>query len=128
MYTLGMNTFMAHGLVGLIWGAWHLPYIRYITPYTTESLVTLVPRFMVGAIAASMVYGEIRLQTNSVWPAWLMHTVGATVVTAFMLYSGMTFSSSTEWVFHPVFEGGLTILFFVLIGVWLHRLRRRENR
>lgn len=125
MYTLSMNTFVSHGIVGLIWGAWHFPYIRYITPYTTENLVTLVPRFVVGAIAASMVYGEIRLKTNSVWPAWLMHTVGATVVTAFMLYSGMTFSSGTEWVFHPVFEGGLTIVIFIAVGIVLHRLRRK---
>lgn len=125
MYTLGMNTFMSHGIVGLIWGAWHLPYIRYITPYTTESLVTLVPRFMVGAIAASMVYGEIRLKTNSVWPAWLMHTIGATVVNAFMILSGMTFSSGTEFWSHPVFEGGLTIVFFIVIGIILHQLRRK---
>jgi membrane protease YdiL (CAAX protease family) len=125
MYTLKLNTFVSHGLVGLIWGLWHLPYIRYITPYTTESLVTLVPRFVLGAIAASMVYGEIRLKTNSVWPAWLMHTVGATVVTAVMLYGGMTFSSGTEWLFHPVFEGSLTIVFFIVVSIVLHRLRRK---
>ena len=125
MYTLKMNTFLSHGIVGLIWGLWHLPYIRYITPYTTESLVTLVPRFVVGAIAASIVYGEIRLKTNSVWPAWLMHTVGATVVSAFMLYGGMTFSSGKEWLFHPVFEGSLTIVFFIAVGIVLHRLRRK---
>jgi membrane protease YdiL (CAAX protease family) len=125
MYILKMNTFVSHGIVGLIWGAWHLPYIRYITPYTTESLVTLTPRLVVGAIAASMVYGEIRLKTNSVWPAWLMHTVGATVVNAFMILSGMTFSSGTEFWSHPVFEGGLTIVFFVVVGIALHRLRRK---
>jgi membrane protease YdiL (CAAX protease family) len=125
MYTLKMNTFVSHGIVGLIWGVWHLPYIRYITPYTMESLVTLTPRLVLGAIAASMVYGEIRLKTDSVWPAWLMHTVGATVVTAFMLYSGMTFSSGTEWLFQPVFEGGLTIVFFVVVGIVLHQLRRK---
>jgi cation transport ATPase len=54
-----------------------------------------------------------------------MHTVGATVVTAVMLYGGMTFSSGTEWLFHPVFEGSLTIVFFIVIGVWLHRLRKQ---
>jgi membrane protease YdiL (CAAX protease family) len=125
MYTLKMNTFVSHGLVGLIWGLWHLPYFRYITPYTTESLVTLAPRLVLGAIAASMVYGEIRLKTNSVWPAWLMHTVGATVVTVFMLYSGMTFSKGTEWLFHPVFEGSLTIVFFIAVGTILHQFRRK---
>jgi membrane protease YdiL (CAAX protease family) len=125
MYTLKLNAFVAHGVVGLIWGVWHLPYLRQITTYTTESLVTLIPRFLVGAIAASIVYGEIRKQTNSVWPAWLMHTVGATFVGALMLHSGITISSGMEFLFNPVFEGGLTIIFFLVLGIGLYLLRRR---
>jgi membrane protease YdiL (CAAX protease family) len=111
--------------VGLIWGAWHLPYLRQITPYTTENLVTLIPRFLVGAIAASIVYGEIRLRSNSVWPAWLMHTVGATFVGTLMLHSGMKISSEMELLFNPVFEGGLTIILFIVIGIGLYLLRKR---
>jgi membrane protease YdiL (CAAX protease family) len=126
MYTLKMNTFVSHGIVGLIWGLWHLPYIRYITPYTTESLVTLAPRLVVGAIAASMVYGEIRLKTNSVWPAWLMHTVGATFVTALMLHNSIRISGGMEFLFAPVFEGGFMIIFFIIIGVGLYLLRREQ--
>ena len=123
IYSLKMNTFLSHTTVGLIWGAWHLPYLRYITPYTTESLVTLAPRLVLGAIVASMVYGEIRLKTDSVWPAWLMHTVGATCVNAVVILSGMSFSQGTAWLFVPVFEGGLTIIFFIVCGMGLYRLR-----
>jgi len=124
MYRLGLNVFVAHVVVGLIWGAWHLPYLQAITPYTTENLATLVPRFLAGAIAASIVYGEIRILTDSVWPAWLMHTVGATFIGA--LNGLFTISSGMEFLVAPVFEGGLMIVLFTLTGVGIYLLRRKR--
>jgi membrane protease YdiL (CAAX protease family) len=78
LYTLGLNVFIAHVVVGLIWGVWHLPYLSFITSYTTQSPATLIPLFLTGTIAASIVYGEIRILTNSVWPAVLMPPAGLT--------------------------------------------------
>jgi len=126
MYKLGLNVFVAHVLVGLIWGAWHLPYLRAITPYTTESLATLIPRILAGAIAASIVYGEIRIATDSVWPAWLMHTVGAAFVGALMLHGLFRISSGMEFLVAPVVEGGLMIVLLTLTGIGIHLLRRRR--
>ena len=122
MYGLPSNTFVAHVMVGLIWGLWHTPYLAAITPYTTESLTTLLPRFLLGTIVASIVYGEIRLLTNSVWPAVLMQTAGGAFIGALMLDDLITISSRT-WLFTPVLEGGLLIIFFTLIGVGIY-LRR----
>ena len=122
MYGLPSNTFVAHVMVGLIWGLWHTPYLAAITPYTTESLTTLLPRFLLGTIVASIVYGEIRLLTNSVWPAVLMQTAGGAFIGALMLDDLITISSGT-WLFTPVLEGGLLIIFFTLIGVGIY-LRR----
>ncbi len=125
MYTLGLNIFVAHALVGLIWGLWHVPYLAAITPYTTESLTTLLPRFLLGTIAVSIVYGEIRILTNSVWPAVLMQTAGGTFVGALMLDDLITISSG-GWLFAPVLEGGLMVILFTLIGggIYLRRSRR----
>ena len=122
MYGLPSNTFVAHVMVGLIWGLWHTPYLAAITPYTTESLTTLLPRFLLGTIVASIIYGEIRLLTNSVWPAVLMQTAGGAFIGALMLDDLITISSRT-WLFTPVLEGGLLIIFFTLIGVGIY-LRR----
>ena len=122
MYGLPSNTFVAHVMVGLIWGLWHTPYLAAITPYTTESLTTLLPRFLLGTIVASIVYGEVRLLTNSVWPAVLMQTAGGAFIGALMLDDLITISSGT-WLFTPVLEGGLLIIFFTLIGVGIY-LRR----
>ena len=125
MNKLGLNVFDAHVVVGLIWGVWHLPYLRAITPYTMESLVTLVPRFLAGTIAASIVYGEIRILTDSVWPAWLMHTVGAAFIGA--LIGLFSISSEMEFLVAPVIEGGLMIVLFTLTGVGIYLLRRKRT-
>lgn len=122
LYQRNMNTLVAHILVGLIWGLWHLPYLTTITPYTTESLTTLLPRFLLGTIAASIVYGEIRIRTNSVWPAVLMQSAGGLLIGALMS-DGLIMISSMAWLFSPVLEGGLTIVLFALIGISLYRWR-----
>ncbi len=126
MYKLGLNVFVAHVVVGLIWGVWHFPYLSVIMPYPTESMATLIPRFLAGAIAASIVYGEIRIATDSVWPAWLMHTVGAAFVGPLILQDFIQVASGTEFVVAPVVEGGLMIVLLTLIGVGIHLLRRRR--
>ena len=122
LYQRNMNTLVAHILVGLIWGLWHLPYLTTITPYTTESLTTLLPRFLLGTIAASIVYGEIRIRTNSVWPAVLMQSAGGLLIGALMS-DGLIMISSMAWLFNPVLEGGIMIVLFVLIGISLYRWR-----
>ncbi|MBN1994730.1 MAG: CPBP family intramembrane metalloprotease [Anaerolineae bacterium] len=125
MYTLPLNTFVAHVLVGLIWGLWHTPYLAAITPYATESLITLLPRFLLGTIAASIVYGEIRLLTNSVWPAVLMQTAGGMFVGALMANNLITISSG-GWLFTPVLEGGLMIVLFTVLGIGIYRWRAKR--
>jgi membrane protease YdiL (CAAX protease family) len=127
MVTLALNVFVAHLLVGLIWGVWHLPYLRVITPYTMENLATLVPRFLLGTMAVSIVYGEIRILTDSVWPAVLMQTAGGVFIGALVLNDFTQVASGTEFLFAPVLEGGLIIVFFALIGVGIHLVRRKTQ-
>jgi membrane protease YdiL (CAAX protease family) len=126
MYTLAWNVMMAHLLVGLIWGVWHLPYLGAITPYTTESLATLMPRFLVGTMTVSIVYGEIRILTDSVWPAVLMQTIGGSFIGALMTYDFIQVASGMEFLFTPVLEGGLMIILSASIGVGIHLWRRKR--
>jgi membrane protease YdiL (CAAX protease family) len=125
MYSLGLNIWVAHVLVGLIWGAWHLPFLRAITTYTSESLVTLIPRFLVGTIAASLVYGEVRLRTRSVWPSVLMQIAGGTAVSAAMLSNLLSIKSGGAFLFNPVLESVSMIVIFGIVGVGLHVWRKQ---
>jgi membrane protease YdiL (CAAX protease family) len=126
LYQLNLNIFAAHVLVGLIWGLWHLPYLATITPYATESLAALLPRFLLATIAASIVYGEIRILTNSVWPSVLMQTAGGIFIGALMLDNLITISGG-QWLFAPVIEGGLMIILFTVIGVGIYIWRTRKT-
>jgi membrane protease YdiL (CAAX protease family) len=124
---LGLDDLLAHVVVGLVWGAWHLAYLSYVASYTTESALTLAPRFLVGTVAASLIYGEIRLLTDSVWPAVLMQTAGGAFASGLLLEVLIDISSGTEFLIAPVLEGGLTIVLCALVGFWIYR-RRKEGR
>jgi membrane protease YdiL (CAAX protease family) len=119
IYSLGLNTWVAHVLVGLIWGVWHLPVLRSITPYTSENLVTLSLRFVTSAIAVSLVYGEIRLRTRSVWPAVLMQIAGGTVIGTLMSSNLLSIKPATAFLFNPVFESVFMIVICGLVGIVL---------
>jgi membrane protease YdiL (CAAX protease family) len=118
----GLNILVAHILVGLIWGLWHVPYLAAITPYTTESPFTLALHFLPATMAVSIIYGEIRLMTNSVWPAVIMQTAGGAFIGAIMSSNFMTISGE-PWVLMPVTEGGLMIVLFTVIGVGIYGWR-----
>jgi membrane protease YdiL (CAAX protease family) len=125
IYSLGLNIFVGHILVGLIWGGWHLAYLRFVLSYLpTESLVTLVPRFLLGTIAVSIVYGEIRLRINSVWPAVLMHTVGGVCIGALFQQDFIKLVSGREFLVSPGTEGVLASVLFIVVGIGLHQLRK----
>ena len=126
LYKLRLNIFVANVIVGLIWGIWHLPYFAFVTSYAAQTPTTLIPLFLTGTIAASIVYGEIRILTNSVWPAVLMQTAGGAFVGALVLNDLIQVTRGMEFLFAPVLEGGLCIVLFALVGVGIHILRRNR--
>ena len=120
VYSLKWNRLLSHTIVGLVWGAWHIPFLVYVFSYLNESAVTLIPRLLLGTIAASIVYGEIRIRTNSVWPAFFMHTIGGSFIGAFLLDPDiLNISERNIVVFSNGVEGILTILLFTVAGYFL---------
>jgi membrane protease YdiL (CAAX protease family) len=119
-------------VIGLIWASWHFPYINQLTSHTEGPLVTVLPRFLMGAIIASIVYGEIRLRTNSVWPAVLMHwsgnTVANTLLTTFAGAGFVTLLPGKSWLGSFGIEGILMILIFSIVGGILYINRRRQEK
>jgi len=82
LYSLNLNAFAAHALVGVIWASWHFPYIGIFAAYTGDPLASYVPRFFLGTFVFAIVYGEVRIRTRSFWSAVVMHGIGnATAVT-----------------------------------------------
>jgi membrane protease YdiL (CAAX protease family) len=63
-------------LVGLVHAAWHMPLI-FLTPlyHTAGSRLIVVSLFVGTIVAASFVFGYLRIYTGSVWPASIAHAV-----------------------------------------------------
>lgn len=122
MYSLGINTYLAHALVAVVWASWHLPYIRELSFYTTEGLVSYIPRLYLGAFAFSIVYGEIRLLTGTFWPAVLMHWVGNAIANP-LVAGFVSFTAGREYLGSVGVDGLIMIAIFGLLGVALNRWR-----
>ncbi|MGZ9234782.1 MAG: CPBP family glutamic-type intramembrane protease [Anaerolineales bacterium] len=126
VYSLNWNVWLSHAIVGLIWGAWHLPFIYVFWSYLTPDMLWyFVPLFLLGTVSQAIVYGEIRLATASLLPAWIMHTVGNTIGNALLLSSFVRFTPGRELWFSPGVESIASILLMFVVGYWLHQ--RRTN-
>jgi len=129
----GLNdSLLGHVLVGLIWASWHFPYLRELWSHTSEGLLTLLPRFILGTIVFAVVYGEIRIRTGSVWPAVLMHWTGNTVANTLLSgFAGEGFVSlepGKEWLGSFGVEGILMIALFAVLGAVLYLQRRGSSK
>lgn len=108
--------------IGLIWAAWHFPYL-FLFVDTTEHMVTFIPRIVLGVVMLSIVYGEIRLMTNSVWPAVLMHTIGNAFIDTLILKKYVVIQDDYAYLVMPSPDGIISIVITGLIGLWLYKIR-----
>jgi membrane protease YdiL (CAAX protease family) len=127
-YSLGLNVFLAHVIVAVIWASWHLPYIHALSEYTSEGLGTYLPRFYLGCFAFTIVYGEIRFRTHSVWPAVLMHWVGNSIANP-LVAQFVRLEPGMEALGSPGVDGLWIIATFIFLGMALYIVRvRREAK
>jgi len=126
VYSLNMNIWLSHAIVGMVWGAWHLPFVFVFWPYLTPNMLWyFVPLLLVGAFSQSVVYGEIRLATASVLPAWVMHTIGNAIGNALLVSSFIQLTPGRELWVSPGAESVISIILMFAVGYWLHQ--RRKN-
>lgn len=132
VYSLGLNDFIGHFIVGLVWGAWHIPYFLFfldrsiLEVFTTLDLATYIPLSIVVMISWAMVFGEIRLLTNSVWPALLMHMVEDAFLIQLFTGNHIQIMPGTDWLISPM-NGLLISFFFIAVGVGLRNLRKGKQ-
>jgi len=107
----GVGRLANHVTVGVIWGAWHLPYMADAWDYSAESLWTLAPRVILGTTVIAIVYGEIRLRTGSVWPAVIMHAAGNATASALIITDDVLVQNEpAPWIFSPGSDGLVVIV------------------
>lgn len=119
----------AHLLTGVIWSAWHLPYwFVFLSPAEIANASGLsVGSFVVLAFIAltlqSILYGELRLMSGSVWPAYLLHTVSNLVSIVLPVLAYTNTATALNPVFTPDTHGVAYSLGFAALGLWLMRQR-----
>jgi membrane protease YdiL (CAAX protease family) len=132
--SLGWTSRASAVLVGLVWGAWHVPYwfgflaFADFKAYTSLNLTAFVPLAFVAFIPAAFAFGELRRVTGSVWPTVVMHTVGNAIILTLLLNRLIEFRSGLgSALFTPGMEGLLVMVLWTLIGVGIYRRRKAST-
>jgi membrane protease YdiL (CAAX protease family) len=123
LMSLGRNRAML--LVGLVWATWHMPLI-FLTPlyHATGNKLIVLPLFYATVVAASFIFGYLRIYTGSVWPASIAHAVHNA---AWGLLAAFTLTSSPV-VVNQYLVGDNGILIFVgavIVAIWVGRMLQR---
>jgi membrane protease YdiL (CAAX protease family) len=124
------NSMVGHILAGLVWFTWHLPY--YLVLMSPEMLhkatsfsggIFLVLTF-IGLIPTAVLYGELRIATDSVWPAVLIHTTANVFFDALVMQKFFSVSNPLAELFvSPGLFSLLTLAINISVGLWLYRRR-----
>jgi len=123
---LSLGRTRALALSGLVWATWHMPLILLTPLFPVGNKLISLPLFYATVVAASFIYGYLRLYTGGVWPASLAHAVhnaawgilGAFTVTSYPVIVNK----------YLVGDYGLLILVGAVIGaIWLGRRLMRSG-
>jgi uncharacterized protein len=117
---LSLGRTRALALSGLVFATWHMPLILLTPVFPVGNKLISVPLFYATVVAASFVYGYLRLYTGSVWPASLAHAVHNAAWGALGAFT----ATSYPVIVNKYLVGDYGILIFVgaVIGaIWLNR-------
>src|ERR671912_1711280 len=105
-------------LVGLVFATWHMPLI-FLAPaqanFPTGNLLLFFPLFYGTVVAASFIFGYLRIYTGSIWPASIGHSVHNA---AWGVLAAFTLTASSPLLVNVYLVGdfGLLILIGTVIG------------
>ena len=110
-------------LSGLVFATWHMPLILLTPVFPVGNKLISLPLFYGTVVAASFIFGYLRLYTGSVWPASIAHAVHNA---AWGALAALTATSAGVLVNkYLVGDYGLLILVGAVIGaVWVGRMLR----
>jgi uncharacterized protein len=116
-------------VVGLVWATWHMPLYYFMAKlFPVGNVLFFVPLFYGTIVAASFLFGYLRIYTGSIWPASIAHSVHNA---AWGVLGALTVTSSPVLVnLYLVGDYGLLILIGTVIGaIWVgYYLRSGMNQ
>ena len=124
---LGLGDFANHMLTGVIWGLWHIPYWLFmlgpaiIKEYSSLGVTGFVVMGLVGIFPTALVYGELRMKTDSLWPAFLAHIAINALSPQLVMMGFVNLKPNSELFFSPGLDGLLMMAFSWILGIWILR-------
>jgi membrane protease YdiL (CAAX protease family) len=110
-------------LSGLVWATWHMPLILLTPIFPVGNKLISLPLFYATIVAASFIFGYLRIYTGSVWPASIAHSVHNA---AWGTLGALTATSSPVIVNkYLVGDYGILILVGAVVGaIWVRYILR----
>ncbi|MBK7896525.1 MAG: CPBP family intramembrane metalloprotease [Anaerolineaceae bacterium] len=110
-------------LSGFAHAFWHLP-IMLLTPFygAEGNRLLTIPIFLLLLTAAGVVYGVLRLETDSIWPSTILH---GSFNVFLELFTTLTVMSSSVAIYLVGETGVLTLLATAVVALWF--LQRRKT-
>lgn len=103
-------------LAGLLHAIWHVP-ILVLTGFYQGNLLIALPLFLLTLTAAGVVYGYLRITTDSVWPAAVLHGAWNAFWGVFAAFTVAASPLATEYLAGE--SGLLTFMGVAVVAGWL---------
>ena len=122
-----------HFIVSLLWMTWHLPYYYYYLDRALleSALTTSIPVFLItGYIVmfpTSILFGELRLLSKSVWPVFILHNIINALSMPLLMNGFIKVNGPLGFVFTPTNEGIITSIMFGVAGWMLYQYRMKKK-
>jgi membrane protease YdiL (CAAX protease family) len=122
-----------HFIVSLLWMTWHLPYYYYYLyrALLESALTTSIPVFLItGYIVmfpTSILFGELRLLSKSVWPVFILHNIINALSMPLLMNGFIKVNGPLGFVFTPTNEGIITSILLGVAGWMLYQYRMKKE-
>lgn len=125
-----LHPFLNHLLTGIIWAGWHIPYWLYfvdVQQFTALSTPAFMGLAMAALVITAITYGELRLLSQSVWPAVVLHSM-ANAITATLLLNGfLHLNGGLGVIFSPGNDGITHSILFACVGIGFYAYRIKQR-
>src|SRR5215217_4453789 len=116
-------------VVGLVWGTWHMPLYYFMAKLIpVGNVLYFLPLFYGTIVAASFLFGYLRIYTGSTWPASIAHSVHNAAWATLALLTATSYPVLVN--LYLVGDFGILIVVGTVIGaIWVgHYLRSGMNK
>jgi membrane protease YdiL (CAAX protease family) len=92
-----------------------------INEYSSLGVTGFVVMGLVGIFPTALVYGELRMKTDSLWPAFLAHNAINALSPQLVMMGFVNLKPNSELFFSPGLDGLLMMAFSWILGIWILR-------